>query len=112
MTTRSRIGLAVAWTSIAFSLASCAIYFAFTPVIPVSAILGTVGAVLALASKARRTALVVAVFGLVPLGQLLIEHFFENEYLVPIPAAIALVIAGLAIANYFQSRRVTMRLAT
>jgi len=112
MNTRSRIGITLAWVSIAFSVLSFAIYFAFTPVFFVSALFGAVGAVVALASKARRTALVAAVFGLVPFGQLLIEQFFESEYLVPLPAAIALLIAGLAIANYAQSRRVNMRPAT
>jgi len=108
MSARSRIGITVAGLSIAFSVSSFAIYFAFTPVFLVSALFGTIGAVVAMASKSRRTALVAAVFGLVPLGQLLTEHFFESEHLVPLPAATALVIAGMALANYAQSRRASM----
>lgn len=112
MTSRFRIGVAVAWVSIVFSLLSFAVYFVFTAVFFVSALFGAVGALAAIASKAKRTALVAAVFGLVPLGQLLVEQFFESEYLVPLPAAAALSIAGLAFANYAQSKRLSVRAAT
>lgn len=109
MTKRSHIGIITAWVSIAFSVFSSGFYFAFAPVFIASALFGAIGAVVALSSKARRTALMAAVFGMVPFGQLLVEQFFENAYLMPLPAAIALLMASLSYANYAQSKRATVQ---
>jgi hypothetical protein len=87
MTTRSRIGITVAWVSIASSVLFSALYFALTVVFFLSAVFGFAGAMVALAAKARRSALVAAVSGLVPLAELVIEQFFGSEYLVLLPAA-------------------------
>lgn len=112
MSAGSRIGVGVAGVSIAFSMFSILLYFAFTPVFLISALLGAIGAACALASKARRTALVAAIFGLVPLAQLLVETFIDNEYFVLVPAALSFFVSGFIFANYSQERRVRLRPAT
>lgn len=109
MRAHSRTGMTVAGASIAFSALCFALYFAFTPVLLASAIFGAIGAMFALACKARRTAVVTIVFALVPLAQLLVEQFSDTEYLVFFPAAMAIGVAAWAIVDYSLERRAQMR---
>lgn len=105
MRAQSRTGLVIAGVGIAFCAICFALYFAFTPVFIAAALAGVIGAVSALAAKARRTALVAALFGLVPFGQFLIESFTSSEVLVFAPGAMAMLIAAFAFANYSSGRR-------
>lgn len=105
MKTTPRSGMTIAGASIVFSTISSLVYFAFTPVLVLSALLGAIGVAFALGSSAKRTALVTAVFALVPLGQLLMERFFESTLSVLVPAALAIVTAAWALLDYSACRK-------
>lgn len=105
MSIRPRVGISLAVASIAFSAPCFALYFAFTPILAVSAIVGTIGAAFAFAAKARRTAIVALAFGFVPCAQLLIEQSSDTEYFVLIPAVLAICIATWAIVGHSLASR-------
>jgi hypothetical protein len=110
MSIKSQVGISIAVVSIVFSSLCFALYFAFTPIVLASALVGTIGAGFAFAAKARRTAMIALVFGLVPFAQLLVEQFFDTEYFIFIPAVLAICIAALAIINHSFERRAQLRL--
>jgi hypothetical protein len=112
MSTRPQVGLPIARASIAFSALSFLLYFVFTPVAILAVLFGAIGVVFAIASKAKRTALVAATFGLVPIAQLLIEQSTTYEYLVFVPAVMAFVVSGVVLANYSKARGAALRPTT
>lgn len=105
MKVNTKMGLVVASGSIAFSLLAVIAYFVFTPVVVVAATFGAIAAVVAAVSGSKRTALVAAVFALVPFSQLLVETFSSVEPLVFLPLLLALAIAAWAFIDYAARRR-------
>lgn len=107
--TPSRIGAVLGGISIGFSTLCFAITPVFTPAFLLAALFGLLSAALALALKARRTALVALVFAATPFcGLLLIDHVVErvrNGYVAFIPLAAAFVVASWALLDYSRRKR-------
>jgi hypothetical protein len=96
--------MAIAGVSMAFSAVCFVLVLGFTPAILPAAVLGIVGAVAAFASGGRRTALVTAIFGLVPFAEILIAAEVDSGYFVFVPAGVAIAIAAWAFADYLRAR--------
>ena len=109
MKPHSRVGAAVGGISIAFSTLCFAVIPAFTPALMLAALFGTISGAIALALKARRTAVVAFVFALTPFcGFVLIQYVAErvrSGYVSFVPLVVAFSIALWALINYSKARR-------
>jgi hypothetical protein len=109
MSRKSRIGATVGGISIGFSTLCLLVMPVFTPSIILAPLAAIVLAPISLVLHARRTALVAAIFALVPLlGLMSAESFaeyFRTGYVAFAPLFLAVIIAALALANYKRSQR-------
>jgi hypothetical protein len=105
----ARIGAAVGGISVAFSALCFVVTPAFTPAFILAALFGFLSGAIALALKARRTAVVTFVFALTPFcGFLLMQYVAEplqNGYVVFVPLALAAVFAAWVLINYSKAKR-------
>jgi hypothetical protein len=108
MIRKSRIGAAIGGISIGFSTLCLLVMPVFTPSVVLAPLVAIVLAPIALALQARRTALVAAIFALVPLfGFMSAESFaeyFRTGYVAFAPLFLAVIIAALVLVNYKRSR--------
>ena len=108
MRLRPTIGIVAGAASIGFSTLCFLVMPVFTPGIVLAGFVGAMGSVIALACKARRTALVTFVFALTPtFGFLLLEYDpprFDRAYLAFIALGVALVVAVIAFSGYSKDR--------
>ncbi len=107
----SSLGAVVGGISIAFSTLCYAIVAVFTPAFVLAALFGATSGGLALALKARRTAIVAFVFALAPLCEfLLVQYVVErvgSGYIAFIPLGLAVAVAVWALIDYQRARRRT-----
>jgi hypothetical protein len=105
--THSRISVAVGGLSIGFSTLCFIVTPVFTGALILAALFGAISGAIAIAFKARRTALVAFIFALTPLcGFLVMEYVAERAgtgYVTFIPLVLAIAVAAWALVDY--SRR-------
>lgn len=105
----ARIGAAVGGISIGFSALCFFITPAFTPAFALAAFFGGLSGTLALALKARRTAIVAFVFALTPFcGFLVMQYLVEqlrNSFVFFIPLLFAIAVATWAFVSYSRAKR-------
>jgi hypothetical protein len=104
----AHIGAAVGGISIAFSALCFVVTPAFTPAIILAVLFGVLSGAIALALKAKRTAIVAFVFAVTPFcGFLLMQYAAEplrNGYVVFAPLALATGVAVFALINYSRAK--------
>lgn len=107
MRTKSLIGIAAGGTSIAFSSLCIVFVPVFTPAFMLAAIVGIIGGTIALALRARRTALVAFSFALTPLLFFLFMMYdgIGALFVALSPIGAALLVAVLAVADYSRNGR-------
>jgi hypothetical protein len=106
--THSRIGVVVGGLSIGFSTLCFLVTPVFTGALVLAALFGAISGAIAIALKARRTAMVAFIFALTPLfGFLTMEYVAERVgtgYVTFIPLVLAVVVAAWALVNYSRSK--------
>jgi hypothetical protein len=106
--THSRIGVVVAGLSIVYSTLCFLVTPVFTGAIILAALFGTISGAIAIALKARRTAIVAFIFALTPLfGFLVMEYVAERVgtgYVTFIPLVLAIVVAAWALVDYSRGK--------
>jgi uncharacterized protein YqhQ len=107
--TKSRIGVVVGGVSIAFSSLCFLVTPVFTGALVLAAFFGAISGAIALALKARRTALMAFIFALTPLcGFLILENVVERVgtgYVMFIPIVAAFAIAVWVLVDYSKGAR-------
>lgn len=105
----ARVGAGLGGISIAFSTLCFLVMPAFTPAFILAALFGSLSGAIALALRARRTALVAFAFALAPFpGFLLMQYAAEplrNGYVVLLPLALATASAIWSLLDYSRTTR-------